>query len=214
MYVFGYLVQTPDLLCYDSAGKRLPSTECTSSNICSKDPQISSWEVDWSSERSLDNWWVKLSLMCEPRWKVGAIGSALFLGWCSTLLWIPPLSDLIGRKKVFVVGPVIDFFSYSVIMTTDSLDVMIAAIFIYGATTSIRVNAGWIYFQELMPKHNFTFYSMIGFEVDALIFLCATLYFWLICKTWFYFTMIGYGFTIVGLCLVWFLPESPRLLIS
>ena len=55
---------------------------------------------------------------------------------------------------------------------------------------------------------------MIGFEVDALIFLCATLYFWFICKTWVYFTMIGYVFTIVGLCLVWFLPESPRLLIS
>ena len=155
-----------------------------------------------------------MSLMCEPQWLIGAICSANFLGWCSTLLWVPALADQYGRKKVFIVGPIVDLFTYTVIMTTDNLYVMIAAMFVFGAATSIRANVGWVYFQELLPEQNVTFYSMLGFQLDGIVFLIATFYFWQVCKTWTYFTMIGYFFTISTLCLVWFLPESPRLLIS
>lgn len=47
----------------------------------------------------------------------------------------------------------INLLMYSVMMYTHSLDVMLVSIFIMGANCSIRVNIGFLYLLEMMPKH-------------------------------------------------------------
>ena len=50
--------------------------------------------------------------------------------------------------------------------------------------------------------------------VEASIYLLATIYFWLICKDWFYFALIGFVLNLFSAVCAWFMPESPRFLLS
>lgn len=109
--------------------------------------------MDYTSEKTLDNWQNKLDLMCQPSWKIGALGTALFIGWASTLLWVPRLGDKYGRKNLFAFGMSLNLLMYTLMMWTQSLNVMLFSIFMQGALNSIRVNIGYIYLLEMMPKH-------------------------------------------------------------
>lgn len=52
------------------------------------------------------------------------------------------------------------------------------------------------------------------FIEEASIYVIAIIYFWLISKHWFYYTLVGYIWQILTVLLVGFLPESPRFLVS
>ena len=70
---------------------------CTASNICAHDERILSWQINTDSDKSLENWQGKLDLMCAPSWKVGMLGTCFFVGWATTLLWLPRFGDVYGR---------------------------------------------------------------------------------------------------------------------
>jgi len=55
--------------------------------------------------------------MCAKPWKVGFIGSAFFLGWVTTILWLPRLSDMYGRKKFFAAGMAANLLLYTMLLT-------------------------------------------------------------------------------------------------
>lgn len=92
--------------------------------------------------------------MCASSVKVGLLGSAQFLGWASTLLWLPVLGDKYGRKKLFAVGMTMNLLMYTVMMWTHDLNVMLFSIFVQGGLNSIRMNIGYLYLLEMMPKHS------------------------------------------------------------
>ena len=105
IYEVGFYTQAPDqYICKDADGNVLPADVCTKDNICDGDSAIASWEADPSSDKTLDNWQQKLDLTCIDDWKIGMIGASLFLGWCVTLLWLPPIADKKGRRKIFWIG--------------------------------------------------------------------------------------------------------------
>lgn len=152
--------------------------------------------------------------MCAPAWKVGLLGTCLFVGWASTLLWLPRFGDKYGRKNVFAVCMTLNLVMFTVMMTTGSLDVMMVSIFVQGALNSIRVNVGFLYLLEMMPKHLQTTIGSVWGISEACIYLFATIYFWKVSRDWFYFALVGY---ILNLCCAvgaWVLPESPRYLLS
>ena len=66
---------------------------CTVENICGNHPDIESWSIDYSNERSLDNWVQQLDLMCESDWKGGFLGSAFYFFWCLSLLFVARKAD-------------------------------------------------------------------------------------------------------------------------
>ena len=91
-------------------------------------------------------------MICAPRWKVGFISSAYFIGWCGTLLWLPLLSDKLGtRRWIFIAGTVLDLAMYTGIMATHSLNVMITLAFLEGLFASCTQTVGWVYMMELLP---------------------------------------------------------------
>ena len=91
-------------------------------------------------------------MLCESKWKIALIGSAFFLGWVSTLLWIPRISDLHGRKRVLISGLVISTILYTLMLFVTSLDLLIAIMFGLGAMRTINISLSFVYMIELMPR--------------------------------------------------------------
>ena len=87
------------------------------------------------------------------------LGSMVFVGWFITLPWIPRLSDMYGRKSVFLIGMIIDWLMFIVMFLTTSVNWMIVVMLVFGMATTIRINIGFVYMMELMPKRNQSFYS-------------------------------------------------------
>ena len=141
------MTQSPAYLCQGSDGSW---SDCTAEEICQDG--ITNWKIDEDNEKSLKNWWIKLDLRCEPSWKYQFIGTAFFLGWCCTLLWVPLLSDKHGRKPFFIFGMIGELLFMTVMVITVKLNVMIFASFVIGLLCSFRINVGYIYLMELMPK--------------------------------------------------------------
>ena len=166
---------------------------CTKEQICNDDYHVRNWEVDWSSDKSLHNWYEQLDLVCEPSWKIAVAGSAFFVGWVSTLLWIPRLSDKSGRKKMQVTGMAVSSILYTAMLFANSLDMMIGILFCLGTMRTINLTMSYIYMIELMPKESQTTAGTLYVMIDASIFLFGTLYFWFVSSHYFYFILIGYA---------------------
>ena len=188
---------------------------CTRQNICDDDPRIAGHEIDYDDPTSLHNWVQKLDLMCEPRWKVGFISSAYFLGWCTTLLWLPVLADKYGRRNIFIAGTIIDLSLYTGILITGHIDVMITVVFLEGVAASCTQTVGWVYMMELLPLHRQAIVAAIYASWDSCItYLLVTLYFWVISNRWFPLALFGYLLQCLSVIFVWWLPESPKLLVE
>ena len=142
------------------------------------------------------------------------LGSVVFIGWVLTLPWIPRLSDMYSRKKFFIFGMVVDWLMFVAMFLTRSINWMIVITFVFGLMTTFRVNIGFVYMMELMPKSKQTFYATFYNIVDGSNLLTGTIYFWFISKDWIYFTTIGFALQTFNVITIWFLPESPRLLIE
>ena len=127
---------------------------CTPANICAGDSRIISSEIDFTSPKSLHNWWERLDLACEPQWHVGMIGMMFFLGWVFTLPWVPRLADKYGRKYVYLVGMTLNIFVMVGIMFVRSIDTLILLSFLNGCCNSFRVQIGFIFMMEMMPLAN------------------------------------------------------------
>lgn len=116
--------------------------------------------------------------MCRPSWLAGSIGTAYFIGYVITLLWLPRLADYYGRKKFFVWGLAAQAVFYTILMFTKNLYLMIFTSFSFGLLASIRQVIGWVYFLELIPKKQQTPVACIFTIIDGLIYMMVTIYFW------------------------------------
>ena len=153
--------------------------------------------------------------MCAPRWQVGLISSAYFIGYSITLLWLPLLADKYGRRKIFISGTIIDLFFYTGIMWTTNLHVMITLSFFEGLAASCTQTVGYVYMMELLPLRRQSLFTSIYSGYDTcLTYLIATIYFRFISNHWFYLAAFGYFLQIISVSLVWFLPESPKILVE
>ena len=54
-----------------------------------------------------NNWVEQYDMLCEPKYKVGFLGSIIFLGVIIGLLFVPPLADYFGRKVIFIISLVL-----------------------------------------------------------------------------------------------------------
>lgn len=152
-YILTYLTMPPHYKnCVYSEPPENPKKDCTYENICKDDSVITHYEIDWDNIYSLHNWVQRLDLTCAPGWKIGLLGSMVFVGWVATLSFVPRLSDKYNRKKIFLIGMYGDWLLFIVMFLTKSLDMMIVVMLMFGFMTTIRVNVGYVYMMELMPK--------------------------------------------------------------
>ena len=102
----GFLLQMPDFKCTYTNGVPPEEDICTTEYICVKDPRIESWAVDYESERSLDNLQTRFNSFCVPEWQSALLPGMSFIGWTLTLLWMPRLADIYGRRMINIVGKI------------------------------------------------------------------------------------------------------------
>lgn len=79
--------------------------DCSRDEICSKNIPPERYKPI-PDDDFIDNWSGpdKLNLTCESSFKIGLLGSMVFLGIISTVLWVPILSDrYLGRRYVYTV---------------------------------------------------------------------------------------------------------------
>ena len=150
-YGIPYFIQEPIYKCTYTTDDH-PADICNEDGIYDDSEYIASWSIVESDEKSLNNWTLKLDLTNESSTTRALIGSAFFIGWAITLLWLPRFGDIFGRKKMYVIGMIIDTVIFVVIFFTKNVYVMIVSQLIFGANTSIRVNIGYPYLMEMCPK--------------------------------------------------------------
>ena len=111
------------------------------------------------------------------------------------------------------VGNLFTFVSYSILLYTRSLNLLMVGFFVLGAISTIRVQIGVVYLYESLTKANYqqlyTFMSILDGVVGILVVIYFKFY-----KDWFYILLIGCITQMVGSVCFWFLQESPRYLIK
>ena len=77
---------------------------CESSEICDGDSLREGVKIDWQSHTSIDNWVGvnRLNLHCVKKERIGLMGTMIFFGWMVAAIFMPRLSDLYGRKIIFL----------------------------------------------------------------------------------------------------------------
>ena len=103
---------------------------------------------------------------------------------------------------------------YTGVMFTHSLTVIIVLVFLFGMLSSVRLNVGYIYLMEVLPKKAQTNVTSCWSVQEAAIYVVATIYFWKISKQWFWYCFIGYVWQLTSLVCLFWMPESPRYLIK
>lgn len=149
-YQMGYLMQKPKYACEMAPG--VSADICTSELICAKDERILSWSIDWDGEASLHNWHLEYDLMCWPKESIGFFCALFWLGWCCTLLWVPRLGDIYGRKYLIAYNNFVSLALYLGTMFAPNIYILGMIMFTWGLFNSCRTNIAFLYMQELMPK--------------------------------------------------------------
>ena len=149
-----------------------------------------------------------------PKAQIGLVCSAFWLGWCTTLLWMPRYGDIWGRRIITIITSFVYFFFYLGIFLAPNVYIIGGCLFIMGVFNSWRTNVGLIYCMELMPKSKQSLTNTILNVLQGFLNLFATLWYMYVSIDWFGFVAIGLMISLYACVAVCFLPESPVYLLK
>lgn len=122
------------------------------------------YKVDWDHPHSLHNWIDSFDMLCMSSGDISAIAIYFFLGQAITSLIVPYLQDTYGRKKVFVICSLVNFYCLLVIWGLpehskklngqQSKFILDILFFLNGLATPGRNLTGYTYIMELYPEHS------------------------------------------------------------
>ena len=78
---------------------------CTKTKACSLEKSY--WKPDFEQKNSFHNWIEELDLYCSPQAEVGLLGTMLFAGILTAMIFVIPLSDKYGRRPLLIVNAVL-----------------------------------------------------------------------------------------------------------
>ena len=137
-----------------------------------------------------------------------------FVGWALASCFLPRLSDIYGRKYVYVgsmvlqlLGMIATFFSTSVEATT-------AIMFFLGFSGVGRCSICFLYLMELLPTNRQTFLGTLLQMNNGTCSIYMAVYFWFISKNWVWIEAVAVVMTLVCIIGGLLLPESPKFLMG
>ena len=151
--MLSYLTKVPqEYFCtYEGSSE---SEICTPADFCS-DPTVTSFEPNMDLADSYYNWILKFDLLCASKMKIGIIGSSPFIGWVSTLLFIPRLADVYGRYKIILIGNIVQLLALTMTIFTRSFPLLLVGLLTIGMTSTIRVQVSVLFVYENMSRANY-----------------------------------------------------------
>ena len=163
---------------------------CKPDDFCG-DPNVANYTIDWTAEESLHNWVEKLDLTCVSKEKIAWLGSSFFVGWITTLFFLPRLADRYGRIWVWRGGMVAQLIAYTIILFTHNLNVMIGAIGLIGACSTARCNVGFVVMLEYLPSSKHALIGSTVWITETVVGMIGVFYFTFV-SDWFWFVFAGY----------------------
>ena len=137
MVSLGFLEKVPNE--YFCTYEESPENEisCKPEDFC-EDPTVLSFRPNMDLNESYINWISHYKLTCTSGGYIGLIASSFFIGWISTLVFIPRISDLFGRQRFIQFGNVIQSIGYSLLFMTRNYNVLIIAMVTMGMCSTVR----------------------------------------------------------------------------
>lgn len=184
---------------------------CNKAEICDRHLGKDEYRADTNDDEYFDNWVNKYDLLCEPKMKVGLIGSMYFIGLIVFITFVPPIADRFGRKWVFFVTNVVSVIAQLGLILTNDLYVAYFFEFLVGGTFAGRIIVGLSYIMEYhLPKwHESIVFGLLISEASTTILI--TFWYQNIDRGYFglqlLFLIVAVLVTIFFLIVV---PESPK----
>jgi len=94
----------------------------------------------------------QLDLACISKFKLGFLGSTYFMGWTIASLIIPRISDLTGRKWIFVSLMCLNFVSVLVSIFSKNIFLTYTCMFCLGIVAVGRWAIGYIMLLEFVTE--------------------------------------------------------------
>ena len=207
-FSISFLELKPRYLCYNALGK---TYECKPEQFCGRDIK---YVVDWEYYASLHNWVEDLDLTCTPKSTIGLIGSIFFAGWAVSATFLPRLSDIHGRKKMYIISMSGLFLLYLATLFSRNLVLTIVIMFFFGGVSVGRASIGFLYLMEFIPLKQQTVVGTFLQVFNSATTITACFYFVYISKYWLWFQMVGCAINLIVVICLFYVPESPKYLIS
>ena len=120
-----------------------------------------------------------------------------------------------GRIKLLRIGFVASVILYAALMYSVSYKLIVYfLLFLLGYLSCIRLNFSFIYGSEIIKTTHSTIICSFYNFFDGFTMIQASIYFKYISKDWFTLYWYYLSICIVGMIISFFMPESPRYLIS
>ncbi|CDW86321.1 solute carrier family member 5 [Stylonychia lemnae] len=206
-YSSTYLIQDPAYLCIKTPGSDYES--CTKDEAC----EIGSWKIDWYDPNSLDNWINEFNLNCAPPKKTSLLSSMYYCGYAFGCLFIPRITDKIGRRFPLMLCMIFQFPLYMALLFSKTVELNTALCFFLGVTCVGRYNGCFINISEFVHTNYKNHVSTLLLIQDSITTIFVAAYYEF-SKNWLYLQIFGVaisGLSIIGL---WFIPETPEYLYS
>lgn len=183
---------------------------------CSRDDAWASgnWQINWESDKSIHNWVSDLDLYCADKWLIGLFGSMYYFGYLIGAIVFVNLSDMYGRKIWTRTSYILHTISFALIIFISNLYSRYVCIFLCGFVGAVRWSVSYTTGCEFLLKKHQIYSSAITQMINAWVPMFLAIYFWKITKHWIYFYYFTLSICIINCILVFYIPESPRWLVS
>ena len=107
IYNLAYLTLYPKYDCWDKDGEIIPDdsddyvNKCRPEYFCQEQNGIR-WDVDWSNDKSIENWISKFGLNCASGLTISSFGMLYFSGFAVGSTFWPRQADFMGRKPFVI----------------------------------------------------------------------------------------------------------------
>jgi len=123
--------------------------ECPKEAACSG--TYASYEIDWDSSNSINNWMTDLNLICEPPIAISLMGVLSFISFSLGSILITQVIDKQGRRlSLIVASSVTPLCIMGLMFAPHNLYSIYAVIFSLGLTYNCRGSTAYLYATEFL----------------------------------------------------------------
>lgn len=210
LFGMGFLTRDPNSFECQIEGEWKP---CTKEYICENGVDRESYRPIKDDEY-IDNWTSpdKFNTLCEPKWKIGLLGSMYFAGCVCTVLIVPVLADKYwGRKPTLAVNIVATILGLFGLLICTTLYEAYVFIFILGMSFPGRVFLALTYSIEFMPVNYHYSVPNIYLFSEPVFLILLTFWYQFIDHSWFLVQILMFILTlIISVYYFGYVPESPK----
>lgn len=169
--------------------------------------------VDQTDHHTFNNWVGQMNLTCVEHSTIGLMGTMLFLGWMTSSMIVPRLSDIYGRKRFFLGFQVLQVSAIIALYMSTSVYQALAILFVLGISGVGRSPIVYIYLQEMLTPE---YQKIIGPIFASSVAVCLAfgtfmLQFLTKDAMMIYYVSLTLSF-IISAITFFFIPESPKFL--